>query len=507
MTEAKSTNHSKFNLSALIITLVVIILALFFGIQLIWKIGIFRQPGTIVFDASTTEANRDFVNSNLGDIAQLDLHNDVTIKALSNFSQLASQDSSTESPTQLVLYDVQVPTTDFYDPQIFITYDETKDQILTSIWDLTPTQKLLGLATSTDSDTYDYYLDDPTRGGLFQYLEISGQNQDDVDKVASLLKSKIASLPTPDSILTLAQTGVTALSRRMNTKLDQVGDATYFSENISDLLSSFDLTHTSNESSFSANANGSNICSKPAMIDVLTSIGLDIVELTGNHNQDCGDQDAIDTINQYHSLGIQTVGGGINSAEAAKPLEIDQKSTTITMLGYNLSTGGYTTDDTPGANFYTEEKTQADIAAAKARGDFVIVDIQYYECNEYADTSENTTCDRADSSAGDQISLFRHLIDLGADVVVGTAAHQPQTFELYGDGAIYYGLGNLFFDQSAWPGTTRSLILVHYFWQGNLIQTRILPTIYDNNFQTRLLDHNAASEFLARLISVRPAQS
>lgn len=242
------------------------------------------------------------------------------------------------------------------------------------------------------------------------------------------------------------------------------------------------------------------------MIDAITSSNISIVELTGNHNQDCGDQAAIDTIAQYESLGIQTFGGGVSATAAAIPLEIDEKNTNITLLGYNLSTGGYTLDETPGANYYTEEKARADIAAAKERGDFVIVDIQYYECNEYADTNENTTCDYANSAAGDQIGFFRSLIDMGADIVVGTAAHQPQTYEQYHGGEIYYGLGNLFFDQSAWPGTTRSLVLIHYFWEGKLLQTRIMPTVYDQNFQTRLMATADASNFINRLMQARPAQ-
>ena len=241
------------------------------------------------------------------------------------------------------------------------------------------------------------------------------------------------------------------------------------------------------------------------MLDALTSIGLDIVELTGNHNQDCGDEAALTTLDLYHSLGIRTVGGGATADDAAQPLEINTDGTHLTLLAYNLSTGGYTTDNTPGANLYTEEKAKSDIAAAKARGDFIIVDVQYYECNAYASTYEDPTCDYADSAAGDQIGFFRHLIDLGADLVVGTAAHQPQTYELYGDGAIYYGLGNLFFDQIWWPGTTRSLILVHYFWQGQHLQTRIVPTVYDDTYQTALMDSASATEFLHRLNSARPS--
>ena len=303
----------------------------------------------------------------------------------------------------------------------------------------------------------------------------------------------------------MAQTGVTALSRGMNTKLKNIGgDATYFAEYIKDYLSKFDLTHTSNESSFTNFANGDNICSDTRFIDTLTAIGLDIVELTGNHNQDCGDDAALETIDIYKQNGIKMVGGGRNATEAAVPLEIDEKGTGITFLAYNLSTGGATYDNTPGANQYYEKNAASEIAAAKERGDFVIVDIQYYECSGYASEYEDTTCDYANSAAGDQVGFFRHLIDLGADIVVGTSAHQPQTFELYNDGAIYYGLGNLFFDQIWWPGTTRSLILEHYFYKGKLLQTRVTPTVYDSNMQTKLLDRETAEWFLTRLIKVCP---
>ena len=236
----------------------------------------------------------------------------------------------------------------------------------------------------------------------------------------------------------------------------------------------------------------------------MNSIGLDIVELTGNHNQDCGNEAAIQTIDYYEDANIKTVGGGRNATEAAVPLEINEKGTKITFLAYNLSTGGATHGNTPGANQYYEEAAANEIQTAKERGDFVLVDIQYYECNAYASEYEDTTCDYANSSAGDQIGFFRHLIDLGADMVVGTSAHQPQTFELYEKGVIYYGLGNLFFDQVWWPGTTRSLILAHYFYKDRLIQTKLVPTVYDKDMQTTIMDEETRRWFLNRLIQVHP---
>lgn len=501
-TPAKSPSL-KAQIIAIIITFVVVVLAVLFGILLVTGKGVFHEPGKIIFPTEAeietdstpgtttgpvTEVGQNFINENL---RNLELKSDLTISTKTTLEKL-------EDSPNLVLYQILLPTTDFYDPTISVTPEIAKTKNLVSVWDLTGDQHILAIDNN-------YYLDTLNSGAFFEYYVLSG-DAEDVEKAKSLLEEKIQTFPTSDEILTFAQTGVTALSRGMNRKLDQVKDATFFTEYIGEYLSHFDLTHTSNESSFSAAANDRNICSKPGMIDAITSSGIDIMELTGNHNQDCGDEDAIATIDLYQTLGIKTVGGGKTAEAAAIPLEISEKGTDITLLAYNYSTGGYTTDNTPGANFYTDEKAKADIAAAKERGDFVIVDVQFFECNSYVNTSEDTTCDYANSSAGDQIGFFRKLIGLSADVVVGTAAHQPQTFELYKDGAIYYGLGNLFFDQAWWPGTTRSIILVHYFIDGKHVQTRLVPTVYDQNYQTKLMESPDAEAFLNRLIKVRPAQ-
>lgn len=478
-----------------IIIVAILCVAAYFGITWWNQTGVFAQPGALILDSSLTAPERSFIEETISDV---ELAKDVTI---SNQRVSERADSTAD-----LLYNISVPVTDFYDPRSSITLAEaenakntaenTKDIKVISVLELTPQQKLLAIDDN-------YYLDTLTSGAFFDYLQITGEPEDAV-KITTLLTAKLPKFPTQDEILTLAQTGVTALSRGMNAKLAQVKDPTYFAEKIAPFLSQFDLTHTSNEASFTPNANSNNICSKPEMINVLTAIGLDIVELTGNHNQDCSNDAAIQTIAKYNELGIKVFGGGVNAEAAAIPLEISEKNSGLTLLGYNLSTGGYTLGNTPGANFYTEEKAAADIAAAQARGDTVIVDVQYYECNGYDNAADSTVCDYANSAAGDQIGLFRHLIDLGADVVIGTSAHQPQTFELYGDGAIYYGLGNLFFDQSWWPGTTRSLILVHYFYDNQLVQTRIVPTVYDSTLQTRLMDTADAEQFIERLTKARP---
>ena len=456
------------------------------GIRFFTGAGIFHKPGVVYYDEGLNEDQLGILRGIFTD--EVILKSDVHISAY----------TTAEKPELMngeYIYNIMVPVTDYYDPRIDSSEFDNIDTI--SLDELDFTKKLLSL-------NGEYYLDDFSKGAYFQIVKFDSEGFS--EEIAPLVDSKFnKDWPNSTSVLTFAQTGVTAMSRGMYTKLNTMGgDATFFSSQIKNYLSKFDLTHTSNEASFTTSATSDNICSDPKFLDTLLDIGLDIVELTGNHNLDCGVNAALDTIALYDKNNIKVVGGGRTAEEAAIPLKISQKGTSITFLAYNLSTGGATYDDTPGANQYYEENAVKEISAAKDRGDKVIVDIQYYECSAYDSTVEDTTCDYADSAAGDQIGFFRHLIDLGADIVVGTSAHQPQTFELYGDGAIYYGLGNLFFDQYWWPGTTRSLILEHYFYNDRLLQTRITPTNYDSNMQPKQMEQNDARWYIGRLIKARP---
>lgn len=481
-----------------VIILVFVFLLSFFGVQLITGTGLFRIPGEVILDESLSEEEKALFGTIFTD--EIELGSDVKISAWETFDlpELSSHE---------FLYEIYVPVTNFYKTENKISIEtpeeffkgENQEKLgyeIYKIENLNHKVKLLELNN-------EYYLDNFKSGAVFRIIKFESEKFNE-EILPLVTEAMTKDFPTSDTTLTFAQTGVTALSRGMNAKLRQVGNAEYFAENIGGFLSSFDLTHTSNESSFTDFASDRNICSDKRFINTLTAIGLDIVELTGNHNQDCGDQAALETIDTYNENNIQIVGGGKTADEAAAPLEINQKDNNVTMLAFNLSTGGATYDNTPGANQYYEETAAAQIKAAKERGDTVIVDIQYYECNAYASTYEDPTCDYADSAAGDQVGFFRHLIDLGADVVVGTSAHQPQTFEVYNEGVIYYGLGNLFFDQIWWPGTTRSLVLAHYIYNNEILQTKVIPTVYDDSMQTRLMDEADAQKFLERLVNARP---
>jgi poly-gamma-glutamate synthesis protein (capsule biosynthesis protein) len=344
---------------------------------------------------------------------------------------------------------------------------------------------------------YKYYLDSFNSGAVFRQAEFSGES------ATSLQDLKLNNLASKDSVLKVNMTGVTALTRVMMTKFASVKDPLYFSELIGDYVADADITHVSNEVSFKPGCQISYtvFCSPPEMIEVLKDSGVDMVELTGNHNNDTGNQYNTDTINLYKSLGWQTIGGGLNNAEAAKFYTADQKGSKVSFLAYNYpdspNGNAISGPTTAGANSFDFDRITTDIESAKKQSDFIVVNVQFWECYAYPDGFvEFPECD---GPIADQKEVFRKLVDLGADMVVGSSAHQPQTYELYNGKPIYYGLGNLYFDQTQWPGTERGIILTHYFSGGKLMQTKLAPTVYDTDLQTHMMTNDQTQIFLERL--------
>ena len=71
--------------------------------------------------------------------------------------------------------------------------------------------------------------------------------------------------------------------------MDSLEDYDYPADLLGDFLADADLTHTSNEVSFidgCAPVNGMRFCSDTKYLEAFTRSGIDIVELTGNHNNE-----------------------------------------------------------------------------------------------------------------------------------------------------------------------------------------------------------------------------
>ncbi|MFA5634152.1 MAG: CapA family protein [Candidatus Dojkabacteria bacterium] len=353
-----------------------------------------------------------------------------------------------------------------------------------------------------------YYLEDDLGSLSVNFYLNTKKNVDDF--IISVISRNIDlgdSSWNREQLVKVNMGGVVAMSRGLALLIDNSGDNGYPAREIGEFLADADLTHVSNEVSFVPGCNvysGMAFCSRPEYMEVLKLSGVDIVELTGNHNNDFGAQHSAESIQMYKDAGMRYFGGGLNDEDASEILYENVNDSIIAFLGYNYYDSIYpslalASENRSGANYYSEEKVEQDIIEARANADTVIVTFQFQECWSYPSSDVIYPVCYRPLDNPDQRKVFRMAIDFGADIVIGSQAHQPQTYELYGDGIIFYGTGNLFFDQYMWIGTRQGMILSHYMYSGKHIQSKITPIYTDRDLIPKIATQEQA-DLLMRLL-------
>jgi hypothetical protein len=265
-------------------------------------------------------------------------------------------------------------------------------------------------------------------------------------------------------ITTYTHTGVTALTRRTGITLDAKGIDFYLA-NILPYFNNRELVHISNEvSNLDSCVYASmkmKFATKTAHFEIFNRIKANIIELTGNHNLDVGEQPYLNALKWYKDHDMKYFGGGATPSEANKPLVIELKDKRkIAWIGFNeLCPCGECADKKMGSNRYAETKAKKLIDSLKnqAKVDYLLACVQYGEVDSYSPTPN-------------QKKICQKLIDLGADVVIGSQAHQAQEIALHKGKPIFYGLGNFMFDQIHRLGVRQAFFLECYFYKGKIIQ-------------------------------------
>ena len=309
-----------------------------------------------------------------------------------------------------------------------------------------------------------------------------------------------ALLPAPnrerDRLTSLIMTGVTAMARDTAFVMSTEG-VLYPGTEIRDFMRAADLTHISNEVSFyegcpfpNPDYSGFIFCSDPSYIDLLDDLGADIIELTGNHNNDVRALYKVDsvpfTLDLYREHNMQWYAGGVNVTDAKKPLLIETNGNKLAFLGCN-SYGpdmAWATADSSGSAPCEDLGWIADeVTRLRGEGYLPIVTFQYQE--EYFI--------RAQSNA---IRDFRRMADAGAVIVNGSQSHVGKAMEIWNHSFIHYGLGNLFFDQPEFYITYDGFIQKHFFYQGRHISTQLLTITLEATAKPRLMTSDERQKFL-----------
>lgn len=162
-----------------------------------------------------------------------------------------------------------------------------------------------------------------------------------------------------------------------------------------------------------------------------------IFSLANNHIMDYGAGGLQLTELELHRRQFSSAGAGQDLTEARRPLLVrTERQQTIGLLSCCEAQFGVATLEQPGVAEVGPWIYEA-IGRTAQEADAVVVSIH----GGVEDSPWPTP---------HQVSLYRSYIDAGANIVHGHHAHMPQGFESYGDGVIFYGMGNFVVDPFAW---------------------------------------------------------
>lgn len=279
----------------------------------------------------------------------------------------------------------------------------------------------------------------------------------------------------------VVQTGVTAMTRAFIPAVDRSGDILSPIRDVRGITAGADLSLTSNEVSFLESCsyplrNNMVFCTPLRFFRILKEAGFDVIELTGNHNNDFGREANRSTIRLLKDAGMVYYGGGLNRADAEAVRYVTIRGTRFAFVGFNECGPpiAWATDDAPGAARLTKEGFERAVAEASARAEAVFVAVQW--CNENSPRPDPI-----------QIAYFRRAARLGGTVMVSSSAHRPMGIEFYHGRFISYGLGNFLFDQMQSLNHRRGLIARHHFYRGRHVALELIPYLIHDYSRPTLL--------------------
>jgi poly-gamma-glutamate synthesis protein (capsule biosynthesis protein) len=302
----------------------------------------------------------------------------------------------------------------------------------------------------------------------------------------------------PEKFTSVVLTGVTALVRATAWTMEMEG-VNYPARDILGYLKEADILHISNEVPFTQSCPypdpgqaGLRFCSDRRYIELMETIGTDVVELTGDHFGDYGPEAMLYTLEMYNQRDWPYYGGGADRQDAQEPVLFEHNGNKIAFLGCNAKGGGYATANVgyPGAVACDFQKMTEQIKELREAGYQPIATFQHFEYYTYL-------------AQQDQIRDARILANAGAVIVSGSQAHQPQAFELQEDTFIHHGLGNLFFDQiyEIPPHTASAFIDRHIFYNGKHISTELLTIKFEDFARARPMTQSERERLLQTTFS------
>ena len=177
--------------------------------------------------------------------------------------------------------------------------------------------------------------------------------------------------------------------------------------------------------------------SDPKNTKYFNEMGVDFVTLANNHIHDYGRDAFFDTFDTLDEYGINYAGTGKDASEAQRPFYYIINGIKIAFVSASRAEHRKTpiaTEEQAGIfGCYEPDELLSVISETEKNADFTVLFIHWGR--EYYHTLDRAQKDTA----------YRY-IDAGADLIIGIHAHVLQGIEHYKGKAIFYNLGNFWFN-------------------------------------------------------------
>ncbi|MCX7920486.1 MAG: CapA family protein [Clostridia bacterium] len=279
-----------------------------------------------------------------------------------------------------------------------------------------------------------------------------------------------------DESLKIVAVGDILLGRGVGSRLkEQKKDFTYPFKQVADLLRKGDVIFgnleepiTDKTHSLTGIKEGGKWVLKNdvAAFEGIKYAGFNLLNLANNHILDYYEDGLFDTLDILDKSGIVYTGAGKNIDQARKLAVIEKKGVKVGMLSYtDMSEVLY--KGNPPLRFKAENNKagvsplEYDFSIKPAKYDYKAMEQDIKKVRSSVDiliVSLHWGQEESFDVLPEQINFAHHIIDSGADIILGHHPHQFQGIEIYKGKPIVYSMGNFIFDQND-PENQESFIL------------------------------------------------
>ena len=211
----------------------------------------------------------------------------------------------------------------------------------------------------------------------------------------------------------------------------------------------------------------------PSVFDALRVAGVDVVSMANNHGVDFGPVGLADSLDAARQRSFPVVGLGADDTAAFAPYLVTLRGERIAVLAADQVADSTVRRYSAGPGqggvasaFDTDRLLQA-VASARQQADTVVVYLHWGQEEQSCPTRL-------------QRDLAQQLAQAGADVVVGTHAHQLQGAGWLGRTYVAYGLGNFVWWRSLSEVSVETGVLELTVDDGQVLQVDFVPARIDD---------------------------